>query len=100
VKTEKQKLAAKESDDKGKSIELSVNAADLAGSNAEADSEEQTEMSSENKIEQQIIEQAKMFADQQRKQQQEQMAKGGVKISSAAQALNNAEMGVSSAESE
>jgi hypothetical protein len=44
------------------SIELSVNAADMAGG-LDIDADEQPEMSTEKKIEEQIIEQAKAFAD-------------------------------------
>ena len=61
---------------------------------AEADVKDQAEMSSERKLEQQIMEQAKAIADQQLKTQ----AKSPAKISSAAAALNNAEMGLTTTE--
>lgn len=51
-------------------------------------------MSAEHKLEEQINNQAKSIADQQIKAQAEAQAKGTLKISSAAAALNNAEMGV------
>jgi hypothetical protein len=51
-------------------------------------------MSAEHKLEEQINNQAKSIADQQIKAQAEAQAKGSLKISSAAAALNNAELGV------
>lgn len=51
-------------------------------------------MSAEHKLEERINNQAKSILDQQIKAQAEAKAKGTLKISSAAAALNNAEMGM------
>ena len=63
-----------------------------AGADTDNDSENMTEITSDNKLEQQIISQAKAITIQ-----QSLAAAGGtgsLKISSAAAALNNAEMGL------
>lgn len=54
-------------------------------------------MSEESKLAEQIRSQAKAIADEQLKQQQQDQASGKLKISSAAAALNNAEMGLDDA---
>lgn len=51
-------------------------------------------MTEESKLADQIRNQAKAIADEQSKQQQKDQAAGKLKISSAAAALNNAEMGI------
>lgn len=65
-----------------------------AGQELDLDSEQGGEMSAEHKLEEKISNQAKSILDQQLKAQAEAKAKGTLKISSAAAALNNAEMGV------
>mmetsp|Transcript_35742 Transcript_35742/g.54713 ORF Transcript_35742/g.54713 Transcript_35742/m.54713 type:complete len:125 (-) Transcript_35742:2651-3025(-) len=66
----------------------------MAESAAGADTEQQPEMSAEKKLEAQIMEQAKVIADKQLKAQ----TSSHLKISSAAAALNNAEMGLTTEE--
>lgn len=53
-------------------------------------------MSEESKLAEQIRSQAKSIADEQLKQQEKDKASGKLKISAAAAALNNAEMGIES----
>lgn len=62
--------------------------------------EEQVDVTEESKLADQIRNQAKAIADEQSKQQQKDKAAGTLKISSAAAALNNAEMGIESAAEE
>lgn len=65
-----------------------------AGAEIDLDSDNQNEISSEHKLEEAINNQAKSIADQQLKAQAEAQSKGTLKISSAAAALNNAELGI------
>ena len=64
------------------------------GQELDIDSEQGGEMSAEHKLEERINNQAKSIVDQQRKAQAEAKSKGTLKMSAAALALNNAEMGV------
>ena len=67
---------------------------------SESGASEQVDVNEESKLADQIRNQAKAIADEQLKLQQKDKAAGKLRISSAAAALNNAEMGIDSAEGE
>ena len=84
--------------EKKEAPQISVDIEKLVEKSKESDmsGKNQVDNNSEHNLEDQIEQQAKQIADQQRKQQQLAQSKGKVKISQAALALNNMEMGIES----